>query len=86
MLLQLECLEYLNLSHNDLSGLLHFLSGPSQLFQESLETLILVNIEQTRSIELNSWLILSLEQLTGLYELDISDNPSIHVDKVLKAI
>lgn len=49
-LIELKCLERLNLSYNDLYGLLNFLSGNSNLLQESLETLLLVAIDKDSRI------------------------------------
>ena len=43
-LIKQESLKKLNLSHNNLSGLLGFLGGPAQLLVATLETLTLVNI------------------------------------------
>ena len=43
-LIKQENLKKLNLSHNDLSGLLGFLGGPAQLLVATLENLTLVNI------------------------------------------
>jgi len=41
-------LEKLNLSHNNLSGLLHLINGPYKLFGKQLETLLLINVNQDR--------------------------------------
>ena len=49
-LIELNCLERLNLSYNDLCGLLNFLSGNSNLLQESLETLLLLAIDEKSRI------------------------------------
>lgn len=60
VLLELPNLERLNMSHNNLSNLLHFLSGSSQLLSETLETLILVDIDPERTPDLNAWLLATL--------------------------
>ena len=46
-LIKQESLKKLNLSHNNLSGLLGFLGGPAQLLVATLETLTLVNVGLT---------------------------------------
>ena len=81
-------LHQLNLSYNNLSGLLHFISGPSNLFRESLKTLILVNVDQENDHDpgMHEWLIASLPKLSGLNSLEISRNTGIRVDKLLSAI
>ena len=82
-MIELEFLEKLNLSHNNLSNLLHYLSGPAKLLRESLETLILVNVDWHASPDFNSWLLESLSLMPGLYELDVSENHKVLVDKLL---
>ena len=43
---ELGSLSRLNLSHNNLSGLIHLISGPLKLFQPQLETLLMVEVNQ----------------------------------------
>ena len=83
-LIELKCLERLNLSYNDLYGLLNFLSGNSNLLQESLETLLLVAIDKDSRINgLTQWLLSNLPKLPNLYELEVSENSCIEVDVLL---
>ena len=82
----LKELHELNLSHNNLSGLLHLIS--SQIFNKSslLQTLILVGITDHHEESIHDWLIVNLKMLFGLEILDVSQNSSILVDKLLSEI
>ena len=70
----LKKLNRLNLSHNNLSGLLHFISGPANLIRKGLKTLVLINVDQDYDEDswMQDWLIESLSKLPSLNSLDIS--------------
>ena len=84
----LKELNRLNLSHNNLSGLLHFISGPANLFRKGLKTLVLINVDQDYDEDswMQDWLIESLSKLPSLNSLDISQNNILRVDELLCAI
>ena len=86
LVLELNHLRYLNLSHNAISGLLHFFS--ESFFNGNLETLILIDImdHKQESECVHAWLIQCLPMLTGLKKLDVSQNANILVDKLLQSI
>ena len=92
--MSLTDLRHLNLSYNSLTiDLLQFCS--EHFFSESLETLILVNVEEDEekdgvfgasSLLLQEWLIENLPRLTNLITLDVSENQSIMVDELLASL
>ena len=89
----LKELEYLNLSYNDLctqkstksspGSLSVFLSPKFGLFQESLESLYLVNVGINKHQE-NLKFLNSLSYVTNLYEIDLSENKALLLSDFLK--
>ena len=63
-MLELSSLKHLNLSYNNLSNMMHFVCGTSKLLVESLETLILVDVDRENT--LNFHLVKSLPKLSNL--------------------
>ena len=60
-MLELNCLKHLNLSHNNLTNMMQFVCGTSKLLVESLETLILVDVDRGNTLDFH--LIKSLSKL-----------------------
>ena len=75
-------LKHLNISHNNLTGLLQHDKTTlcASIFQESLETLVLINA-LTKTEDQTELLISNIGGLTKLKELHVSDNEdAIYVD------
>lgn len=81
-----EHMKRLNLSHNDLSGLMGFLADQSNMFTGALETLTLVDIGLVSNDATRQLTRSVLAGLTGLYELDVSENSGVLADKLLQDI
>ena len=60
-MLELNCLKHLNLSHNNLTNMMQFVCGTSKLLVETLETLILVDVDRENTLDFH--LIKSLSKL-----------------------